>query len=209
MFYSCQSYQDLIHWHTRDSNYSEVGLCSHEIARFWKRLCPVTLGKPGKGLHYDPKVNAESQHATGRPEELSRWSYTRQRHMRSKVAPANEIPGEECEPKLSHLRCARSKQALSLREARHTQWSEWDSGCWDLTLAHWHHCHDIPPCIPHPYTVLIMSPWLLKRLQGYYLGWAEILEKDTLVMLLLQPLYWSIHLLYVYPQLPSKGESVL
>lgn len=101
--------------------------------------------------------------------------------MRNKVAPASDIPGEECEPKPSYLWCARSKQAPSLREARHTQWSEWDSGCWDLTLAHWHHCHDIPPCIPHPYTVLIISPWLLKRLQRYYLGCAEILEKDTLV----------------------------
>lgn len=29
----------------------------------------MTFGKQGERLYYDPEVNTESQHATGRPEE--------------------------------------------------------------------------------------------------------------------------------------------
>lgn len=82
-----------------------------------------------------------------------------------------------------NLWCPKSKQALSLREVRHTQWSEWDSGYWYLmlTLQYYWHGTQPSPGTSHPYTVLIISFWLLKRLQGYYLGCAEILEKDILV----------------------------
>lgn len=111
-------------------------LYSHEIARFWKELCPVTFGKQGERLYYDPKVNSESQHATGRPEELSWWGYTRQSHMRNMVAPASEIPGEECEPKLTSGAPGPSKHFHSER---------WDilsnqSGIVDTEISHLHIC---------------------------------------------------------------------
>lgn len=111
-------------------------LYSHEIARFWKEVCPVTFGKQGERLYYDPRVNSESQHATGRPEELSWWGYTRQSHMRNMVAPASEIPGEECEPKLTSGAPGPSKHFHSER---------WDilsnqSGIVDAEISHLHIC---------------------------------------------------------------------
>lgn len=154
----------------------------------WKaKVLPVTL--------------TWSQHGTGRPAELG--SLTKQ----GKALWATQgtscccwTPGEEHEPEaVCSCCCPRSKRAFSLGKARYTGCSEPDSTLgWHLVSLAQYTTFSLPI---HP--VLIISLWLLNRLQGYNLGWAEILEKGILILISLTTILEPLLALYVYPQLPS------
>lgn len=123
-----------------------------------------------------------SQHGTGRPAELGNLTKQGKALWAIWGTSCCWTPGEEHEPEAVCLCCCpRSKRAFSLGKARYTGCSEPDSTLgWHLvSLAHTQPSHF--PSIQSSF--LIISLWLLNRLQGYNLGWAEIVAKGILILI--------------------------